>query len=144
MPKPLLAKKISLVVGSLSAFLQIGCAFLLGTMIDMGLANYPIWGLATLGMIVGSVFMCFYARGLAYNKDGYRFGQVSIPSSYWYLYSLLIACVLCFALFGLLSLIPRAELFTHISFIGLALPTLVAIIDGFAYFAAHQIARRDA
>ena len=130
-------KTNSILISSGSAFLQIGCAYVFGAILDAGIEKYLAWPLAIFGMVMGSVLLCFCASGLAKNKDGYCVGKFTIPASYWYLYALLLACFLSFVLFSLLSMFKGINLFTSVSFIAFMLPILISIMDGFAFFAAR-------
>ena len=137
----LFEKPICLLVASLACFFQIGCAFLFGSMCDLGLESEPLWVLPGIGMIVGSVSAVICSMLLARNDRGFILGKLLIPTSYWFLYSLMGGCIFCFALFAPLSL-TKARVFTQASFVSIALPTLLAVLDGFSFFASRELIRR--
>lgn len=134
-------KPLCLLPASLAAFFQVACAFLFAAMCDLGLDSEPLWFLPAVGAVGSSVAVCLFATYLAKKEDGYSVGRITIPSSYWFLYSLMIGCLLCFALFAPLSL-TQAKVFTQTSFVTVAFPTLLAVLDGFAFFTARQVIRR--
>ena len=139
--RALFDKPLCLLPASLATFFQIAFAFLFAAMCDLGLDTEPLWFLPAVGAGVCSAVVCLFASYLAKKEDGYSIGRITIPSSYWFLYSLMIGCLLCFVLFAPLSL-TKARILTQTSFVTVAFPTLLAVIDGFAFFAARQIIRR--
>lgn len=136
------AKPISLLPLSLVAFGQLACVYVLGAMLDDGIEAHPIWWLPAVGWLVFSMGMVFAAVLLGCNPHGYKLGKVTIPSSFWFLYVLIIPCFLCFVLFGCLYLNNRESFLANSGFAAIVLSVLSLTLDGFAFFGARLFVRK--
>ncbi len=135
-------KPISLLPLSLVAFGQLACVYVLGAMLDDGIEAHPMWWLPAVGWLIFSAGMVCGAVLLARNTQGYTVGKATIPSSFWFLYALIIPCFLCFALFGCLYLGNRESFLANSGFAAIVLSVLSLTLDGFAFFGARLFAEK--
>lgn len=124
---------------SIVAFVQASCSFVLGAMCDGGLDVFPAWPALGVGWLIGSIAVAFSASLMAPRKNGYSLGKLVIAPCFLFLYSLLAACLLCFALFGSLSLAFPSSFLSRPGFIAIILPTLSLVLDGASFFVAFAL-----
>ena len=124
---------------SVIVFAQASCSFVLGAMCDGGLDVFPAWPVLGVGLLIGSVAVAFSASLMASRKDAYSLGKLAVAPCFLFLYALLTACLLCFALFGSLGLAFPSSFLSRSGFITIVLPTLSLVLDGASFFVAFAL-----
>lgn len=126
---------LALSIVSIFVFAQLSCAFLLGAMVDQGIAGQFLWLLPLFGLLMVSGLVILVIVFVAETIEGYYVGRLHISSTFLFFYALIGACFLCFILFGLLSLVSNSYLHqTGLSAIALSVATLV--VDGLGFHGA--------
>lgn len=129
-------KPIALLVATLICFGELSFAYILGAMVDYGLESMPLWWLVAIGLLVFAFANCFQCIFISETKEGYKFSKLAVSPTFLYFYSLLLACVLAFAIFGALSLLNKESFLELSGFNGIMFSVLVMAINGFAFLSA--------
>ena len=137
-----LAKKVfnlffpALAIASVCFSFQLSSAFLLGAMLDQGTVGQFLWLLPLFCLLLFSVMTVAVMVLVSDNTDGYRVARLMISPVFLVFYSLIAACFFCFALFGILSLVPGDTFLRHTGLSAIALSVSVLVIDGIGFYGA--------